>query len=122
MCFINVKIIRKTLQEVMAETDQNKETQNTKGGPNLKSAGSDDSLEILGVVPAPKDGNLKPAAKVKTKPTTPSLKPPTPKSGNVSGQKRKTCSSNPTNEDSDNDSAVTLSSTTIDILGRDIVG
>jgi hypothetical protein len=56
------KIIRKTLEEVMAETleevmaeadqnkeTQNKETQNTEGGPDLKPTGWDDSLEILQV-------------------------------------------------------------------------
>jgi hypothetical protein len=74
------------------------------------------------VVPAPKDGDQKPAAKVKSEPATPGSKPPTPKLGNTSGQKRKTRSSDKPDDDSDDDSAATLSTATVDILVRDIVG
>jgi hypothetical protein len=116
------KLVRETLKEVMAKDGQEKETQNTEDNPGLASAGSDDSLEIVGVVPAPKDGDQKPTAKVKSEPATPSSKPPTPKLGNTSGQKRKTCSSDKPDDDSDNDSAGTLSTATMDILVRDIVG
>jgi hypothetical protein len=116
------KLVRETLKEVMTEDGQDKEIQNTEGDPGLASAGSDDSLEIVGMVPAPKDDDQKPAAKVKSEPTTPSSKPPTPKSGNTSGQKRKNRSSNKPDDDSDDDSAGTLSTATVDILVRDIVG
>jgi hypothetical protein len=116
------KLIRETLKEVMTEDGQDKETQNTESDPGLASAGSDDSLEIVGVVPAPKDDDKKPAAKVKSKPATPSAKPPTPKSDNTSGKKRKNRSTKKPDEDSDDDSAGTLSNATVDILVRDIVG
>jgi hypothetical protein len=61
-----------------------KKTKSTEDNSGLASGGSEDSLEIVSVVPAPKDDERKPAAKVKTEPTTPSSKPPTPKSGNTS--------------------------------------
>jgi hypothetical protein len=116
------KLIRETLQEVMTEDEKTKETQNTEDDPGLAPAGSDDSLEIVGVIPAPQDDERKPAAKVKPEPTTPSSAPPTPKSGNASGKKRKTRSSDTPEDDSDDDSAGTFSAATVDILVRDIVG
>jgi hypothetical protein len=120
------KIIRETLKDVVAEANQSKKTeaQNTEGGPDLQPSGLDDSLEILQVVPPPADGALKPAAKVKPEPTTPSLssKPPIPKTGNVSGQKRKTRSSDTHDDDDDEDSEDTHSATTINILVCDVVG
>jgi hypothetical protein len=111
------KIIHQTLQDVVAEA---KSEQNTDADPNLQPAGSDDSFEILQVVP-PNDGNLKPETKVKPEPTTLSSKPPTPKTGDVSGQKRKTCSSYTLNDD-DNSEDTSPSLETVDILVRDIVG
>jgi hypothetical protein len=116
------KLIRETLEEAMTKDEENKETQNTEDNPELAPANSDDSLEIVGVVPAPQDDDRKPAAKVKPKPATPSSKPPTPKSGNASGQNRKTRSSDTPEDDSNDDSAGNLSTATVDILVRDIVG
>jgi hypothetical protein len=54
---------------------------------------------------------------------TPSSKPPTPKTGNVSSQKRKTGSSHtPDDNDNDNSEDTSPSLKTVDILVKDIVG